>query len=163
MLRSKLAPATPRPARRAATRFFGTVLFAAAFLCSHQAASAEETAIHIHLVAAADGAISALTQEEATQIFLGRRTSLGNGTPVTLIDLPPGEERNLLYLTLTGKNPVQVKAYWSRLVFSGRVRPPLEAANQTEAREWLAKNPNAIGYLPASVTDPKLKTLLTLP
>jgi hypothetical protein len=118
---------------------------------------------NIQIVVAADSEIDAITLEEATQLFLGRRTSLENGIRVTLVDLPSGPVRNQLYQTLTGKNPVQVKAYWSRLVFSGRIRPPFEAVNQEEARAWLLTHANAIGYLPATVSDSRLKVLLTLP
>jgi hypothetical protein len=117
----------------------------------------------IQLVTAATSHVTALSAEEATQLFLGQRTTLQDGTPVTLIDLPAGPERTYAYQALTGKNPVQIRANWSRLVFSGRTRPPLEAHNQREALELLAQTPNAIGYLPASIHDKRLKVLLRLP
>jgi hypothetical protein len=116
----------------------------------------------VQLVASIDGAVRTLTREEAKQLFLGHRNRLNDGTPVTLIDLPSGQTRNQLYQQLTGKNPIQVRANWSRLVFSGRVRPPREAGSESEALEWLASTPNAIGYLPADVSDKRLKVLLVV-
>ncbi|MDR2689762.1 MAG: hypothetical protein LBB76_08410 [Azoarcus sp.] len=136
------------------------MLLATAALSSVHAQEKENA---VQLVTAINGEISTLSLEEAAQLFLGHRTTLRDGTPVTLIDLPSGLVRNQFYQLLTGKNPVQVRAYWSRLVFSGRVRPPLEASNQAEARELLAKNPNAIGYLPVGAADAKLKVLFKLP
>ncbi|MDR0717395.1 MAG: hypothetical protein LBF50_08270 [Azoarcus sp.] len=114
------------------------------------------------VVIVTSGGIKVLSREEAAQLFLGQRTTLRDGTPVTLIDLPAGPARNHFYRELTGKNPVQVRANWSRLVFSGRVRPPLEAGSQSEALELLARTPNAIGYLPANASDNRLKILLNL-
>ncbi|MDR2260617.1 MAG: hypothetical protein LBE06_06730 [Azoarcus sp.] len=114
------------------------------------------------VVIVTSGGIKVLSREEAAQLFLGQRTTLRDGTPVTLIDLPAGPARNHFYRELTGKNPVQVRANWSRLVFSGRVRPPREAASQSEALELLARTPNAIGYLPADAGDKRLKVLLSL-
>lgn len=117
----------------------------------------------VQLVTAANGAVQAVSQEEAVQLFLGHRSRLNDGTPVMLIDLPAGPTRNQFYQQLINKNPVQVRANWSRLVFSGRGRPPLEADSQNEAHEWLASTPNAIGYLPANIRDNRLKVLLVIP
>jgi hypothetical protein len=135
-----------------------------ALLLLHGASPAEPAPVTgIQLVTATSSQVASLSAEEASQLFLGHRTTLHDGTPVTLIDLPSGPTRNSTYQTLTGKNPVQVRANWSRLVFSGRVRPPREAHSQREARDLLVATPNAIGYLPASVSDDRLKVLLRLP
>ncbi|AWI81985.1 MAG: hypothetical protein CVU19_13245 [Betaproteobacteria bacterium HGW-Betaproteobacteria-13] len=120
-------------------------------------------AAEIHLVAARGGQIENLTIDEAEQLYLGRKTTLSNGTPVKLVDLPAGTARDRLYLLLTGKNPIQTRAYWSRQVFTGRALPPREAESQQQARDWLATTPDAIGYLPADVTDSRLRILLRLP
>jgi hypothetical protein len=118
----------------------------------------------IQIVTSANSrSVRPMSQEEAVQLFLGYRNRLNDGTLVTLIDLPVGPTRKHFYLRLTNKNPVQVRATWSRLVFSGRVRPPIEADSPKEALEWLASMPNAIGYLPASIQDQRLKVLLVVP
>jgi hypothetical protein len=119
--------------------------------------------VEIQLVSARGGQITTLSADEAAQLFLGRRTTLGNGTPVKLIDLPAGSARDRLYLLLTGKNPIQTRAYWSRQVFTGRALPPREAASLQQARDWLAETPDAIGYLPAGIADNRLQVLLHLP
>jgi len=119
--------------------------------------------VEIQLVSARSGQITTLSADEAEQLFLGRRTTLSNGTPVKLIDLPAGLARDRLYLLLTGKNPIQTRAYWSRQVFTGRALPPREAASLQQARDWLADTPDAIGYLPAGIADNRLQVLLRLP
>lgn len=121
------------------------------------------SAAEIHLVAARGGQVANLSLDDAEQLFLGRRTTLANGTPVKLVDLPAGTVRDRLYLLLTGKNPIQTRAYWSRQVFTGRALPPREAESQQQARDWLATTPDAIGYLPADVIDDRLQILLRLP
>jgi len=149
MLRSR------RLLRRLAPAFF-------ALACAGGMASAVSAA-EIHLVAARGGQIANLSLDDAERLFLGRRTTLANGTPVKLVDLPAGTVRDRLYLLLTGKNPIQTRAYWSRQVFTGRALPPREAESQQQARDWLAITPDAIGYLPADVIDDRLKILLRLP
>ena len=71
------------------------------------------------------GAIE-LSREQAEKLYLGRTTTLADGTPVKLVDLPSGTTRDEFYLKLTNKNPSQILAYRSRLVFTGpqcRQRP----------------------------------------
>lgn len=115
------------------------------------------------LVSAAAGPVTALDRDTAEQLYLGRRSNLSDGTAVQLIDLPAGPERDRFYLGLTGKNPSQIRAYWSRLVFTGRVQPPREAADVAAARRLLGEIPGAIAYLPLEAADsPQLRILLRL-
>lgn len=115
------------------------------------------------MVSAAAGPVQALSRSEAEQLYLGRRTTLDSGQAVTLLDLANGEVRNAFYQQLTGKNPIQTRAYWSRQVFTGRALPPREARSIEEAREILVAEPNTIGYLPAAEIDSRLRILLRLP
>ena len=114
------------------------------------------------VVTADAGPVKALSRSEAEQLYLGRRTTLENGLSVSLIDLPSGAVRNQFYQLLTGKNPGQIRAYWSRQVFTGRALPPREAASIEEARELLIAEPASIGYLPESGLDKRLRVLLRL-
>ncbi len=104
-----------------------------------------------------------LTREQAEKLYLGRSTTLSDGTPASLVDLPNGPVRDEFYLKLTGKNPAQIQAYWSRLVFTGRALPPKEARTLAEARQWLTDTPNLIGYLDRNELTPGMRILLRLP
>ena len=64
---------------------------------------------------------------------------------------------------MTGKNPAQIQAYWSRLVFTGRALPPREARSMAEARQWLTDTPNLIGYLDRNEPTAGMRILLRLP
>ncbi len=117
----------------------------------------------VAIVTAAASSIGRLSLDEAEQLYLGRRTTLADGTPVTLLDLPAGQVRDRFYMSLTGKNPSQTRAYWSRLVFTGRALPPRELGGPAEMRQFLLDNPGSIGYLPDNdKSDPALKVLLRL-
>ncbi|MBT9496101.1 MAG: hypothetical protein IV103_02165 [Zoogloea sp.] len=103
-----------------------------------------------------------LTREQAEKLYLGRSVTLGDGTPISLVDLPNGTLRDDFYLKLTGKNPAQIQAYWSHLVFTGRALPPREAASVAEARQWLGNTPNLIGYLDRTDLTSNMRILIRL-
>lgn len=102
------------------------------------------------LVSAHAGGIAELDRETAAQLYLGRRTALPDGRSVRLLDLPAGTERDLFYHRLTGKNPSQIRAYWSRMVFTGRAHPPHEASDAEDALRRVLADPSALAYLPAA-------------
>ena len=115
------------------------------------------------LVSARTGGIAELDRETAAQLYLGRRTSLPDGRGARLLDLPAGPERDLFYQRLTGKNPSQIRAYWSRMVFTGRAHPPHEVNDQEDALRRVLADPSTLAYLPAaSVTDQPLHVLMRL-
>ncbi len=120
-------------------------------------------AAEVVLVTSAASGIPALTAEEASQLYLGRRTTLSDGTAVTLYDLPGGPTRDRFYELLTGKNPNQIRAYWSRQVFTGRALPPREAKSADDLPTLLSNDGAAIGYLPDGQINPRLRVLLKLP
>ena len=70
--------------------------------------------------------------------------------------------RDQFYNKVTGKQAAQVKAAWSRLVFSGKGTPPKELASSAEVKKFVAANPDAIGYIEKSAVDGSVKTVLTV-
>ncbi|QTQ36005.1 Uncharacterized protein ToN1_18510 [Aromatoleum petrolei] len=115
------------------------------------------------IVADAHSPLPALTREQAEQFYLGHGHTLPDGSVVTLADLPPGSIRDQFYQQLTRKNPSQIRAHWSRMVFTGRALPPQQAESMAQLRQWLASQPNLIGYMPAADADGRVKVLLRLP
>mgnify|MGYP006995469904 FL=1 len=103
------------------------------------------------------------TRDQAETPYPDRSSTVSDGTPASLVDLPNGQVRDEFYLKLTGKNPAQIQAYWSRLVFTGRALPPKEARSLAEARQWLTDTPNLIGYLDRNEPTTGMRILLRLP
>ena len=137
-------------------------LLALGFLCYLVLSTAPALA-QIVVVAGTHSSVPELTHEQVEQFYLGRAHSLPDGLALVIADLPAGPVRDEFYRKLTGKNPNQIRAHWSRMVFTGRALPPLEAADVAQLRQWLAARPNLIGYLPASEADTRVRVLLRLP
>lgn len=101
-----------------------------------------------------------LSTDQAADIFLGRSNRFPDGTPATPIDQPEASGvRDEFYSKVVGKSPVQLKAYWSKIIFTGRGQPPRAVANAGEVKKALAENPRAIGYIEASQVDATVRAL----
>ena len=56
-----------------------------------------------------------------------------------------------------------MKAYWSRLIFTGKGIPPPIAESTEDVIDMISEELNYIGYVNAEDTDNNVKVLLTLP
>jgi ABC-type phosphate transport system substrate-binding protein len=112
-------------------------------------------------VVSADNPVSTLSRDQVVDIFLGKRNYFPDGRPAEPIDQAEGSDtRDVFYLEVTGKSPAQVKAHWSKIIFTGRGQPPREAANSAEVKQYVAGNPNAIGYIDRKMMDGSVKAVL---
>lgn len=96
--------------------------------------------------------------EQASQFFLGKSTLF---TPIDQAEGSP--IRADFYRKVADKDASQVKALWSKLVFTGKGTPPKEYAGNAEVKKAVAADPKAIGYIDKSAVDDTVKVILTLP
>jgi ABC-type phosphate transport system substrate-binding protein len=123
---------------------------------------ADAMAAEVVAVVSAKSPISALTANQVADIFLGKTAHFPDGTPAVPIDLSEDSpERDKFYTQFTGKSAAQVKAHWSKIIFTGRGQPPRQASSSAEARKIVAENPNAIGYIDNSAVDRSVRVLPT--
>ncbi|MES2259495.1 MAG: hypothetical protein V4724_13280 [Pseudomonadota bacterium] len=95
--------------------------------------------------------------EQASQFFLGKSTMF---TPIDQAEGSP--IRAEFYHKVADKDAAQVKAIWSKLVFTGKATPPKEYKTSAEVRKAVADDPKAIGYIDKSAVDDTVKVILTL-
>jgi ABC-type phosphate transport system substrate-binding protein len=111
-------------------------------------------------VVSARSPVTTLKADQVADIFLGKTSRFPDGTQAVPIDL--GEDspaRDRFYAQFAGKSPAQVKAHWSKIIFTGRGQPPRQASTPNEAKKIIAENPNAIGYIDQSQVDGSVRVL----
>ena len=101
--------------------------------------------------------------DEATisKICLGREKSFADGqsvVPLALADAAPAS--TAFNDAVLKKSSSQLKAYWSKLVFTGKGTPPKEIGSDEEMLKLVATNPSVIGYVDASKVDASVKVAL---
>lgn len=117
----------------------------------------------VFVVTASSSPIESIGAKDLQSLYMGRSVDLNDGN-VRAIDLPRENPlRDRFYTTLTGLSVAQVNSHWSRLLFSGKARPPSVFSNETALLNYLLRTPTAVGYT-ASPPSPTsgLKVLLVL-
>jgi ABC-type phosphate transport system substrate-binding protein len=111
-------------------------------------------------IVSARSPLNALSANKVADIFLGKTSRFPDGTlavPIDLSEDSPAREK--FYVQITGKSPAQMKAHWSKIIFTGRGQPPRQAGSNAEAKKAIADSPNAIGYIDANQVDASVKIL----
>lgn len=99
------------------------------------------------VVVIGDPNFKGLDQNTLKRLYLGKESAF-QGKTVELADLPGGNAvRDEFYQKLTNKKPQQIKAYWAKLVFSGRATPPHELSDDKSVVEWVMASPGRLGYV----------------
>jgi ABC-type phosphate transport system substrate-binding protein len=99
---------------------------------------------------------SSMTKDQVAQFFLGKSTAM---SPVDQPESAP--IRAEFYKKVTDKEASQVKALWSKLVFTGKATMPKEAPDSAAVKKMVASDPKAIGYIEKSAVDASVKVIYT--
>lgn len=133
-------------------------LLAGALICVPMFAQAG-----IAVVVGASSPAAKLSAEQVAQLFLAKTSALPGAGQAVLVDQSEGAAvRDAFYVQVTGKSAAQVKALWSRLVFSGAAQLPQALPSGADVKKFVSGNANAIGYIDASEVDASVKVLLTI-
>jgi hypothetical protein len=98
-----------------------------------------------------------LTKDQVADVYLGRSHALRP------LDLPESKElHDTFYKKATDRDAAQVKAVWSRLIFTGQGQPPKEFPDATTVKKAVAADPKLVGYIDRSDVDATVKVVLSL-
>jgi len=120
-------------------------------------------AAELVVIVSAKNPLAALRADQVADIFLGQVGRFPDGGDAVALDQGIGSaQRDEFYAKVTAKTPAQVKAYWSKMIFTGRGQPPREAPSSVAIRKLVADNPALIGYIDRSALDASVKPVLML-
>jgi ABC-type phosphate transport system substrate-binding protein len=109
------------------------------------------------IVVIVNPAAKAISKDQIADLYLGRSGGL------TPIDQTAGSAIYVqFYKQATGRDVAQVKAIWSRILFTGRGLPPKQLPDSAAVKQAIAANPNAVGYIEKSAVDASVKVVLPL-
>ncbi|HYC49179.1 MAG TPA: phosphate ABC transporter substrate-binding protein [Burkholderiales bacterium] len=124
-------------------------------LCSGAAAA------ELAAVVSARVPVTSITQTQLADIYLGRASRFPDGTPAVPCDLPEGSPlREAFYSKVVGKSASQMRAHWSKIIFTGRGQPPREVRSAEEAKRLVIEQPGVVCYIDHSLVDRNVTVLL---
>lgn len=105
---------------------------------------------------------SSVTAKGVRNVFLGKTKKLG-GVPVS----PVAQVKTRAITVIFNENVVkktesQARAYWSRMVFSGKASPPPELDDDQSVLLHVGENSSAIGYVKSSAVNDTVKVVLEI-
>jgi len=105
---------------------------------------------------------SSISDSDLSRLFLGKLKAYSGGDKAEPINQKFGTKvRNEFEQKVLKKSASQVKAYWSKRVFSGKGKPPQELPSDKDILTQVAANKNAIGYIDAANVDSSVKVVKT--
>jgi ABC-type phosphate transport system substrate-binding protein len=117
-------------------------------------------AADVVVVVSVKSPITALSKSQVADLFSGKTNRFPNGIQAIPVDQAEGSRtRDEFYMKIAGKTAAQIKAYWSRIIFTGRGQPPKSVANSIEMKKRLVENPAAIGYIEDTMVDESVRVL----
>jgi ABC-type phosphate transport system substrate-binding protein len=109
------------------------------------------------LVVIVNPAAPAINKEQVLDLYLGR----GSGwTPVDQVATSPIYVA--FYKKVIGRDDAQIKAIWSKILFTGRGLPPKQLPDSAAIKKAVAANQNAVGYIEKSAVDASVKVVLNV-
>ena len=114
-------------------------------------ARAEEIVVIVNLSAAP------ITKDQVADLYLGRTDAW------TPIDQAVASRIYVeFYKKVTGRDSAQIKAIWSRILFTNRGVPPKQLPDSAAVKKAVAANLKAVGYIEKSAVDASIKVALQI-
>lgn len=116
------------------------------------------------VIVSAKSPVNAMRGNQVASVFLAQMGSFPDGGEAIALDQPIGLAiRDEFYSKVAAKSPALVKAYWTKMIFTGRGQPPRELAGSIAVRKAVAENPAMIGYIDRAMLDDSVKVVLAVP
>ncbi|SFC00521.1 phosphate ABC transporter substrate-binding protein [Pseudoalteromonas denitrificans] len=105
---------------------------------------------------------NAMDASAISRLFLGKSKKFPDGTvAIPLNQAEASSATGLFNSKALKKSSSQLKAYWSKLVFTGKGTPPRSVESDIDVLDLVASNPNIIGYIDSAALTDKVKVLTT--
>ncbi|XOV80868.1 MAG: hypothetical protein ACFHVJ_07955 [Aestuariibacter sp.] len=107
------------------------------------------------VVVSKDNPTTQLSRSQLIDLYMGKYVAFPDGRKAQPLDIDNNQmTKEMFYKELVGMPLNRVNAYWSKVKFSGRARPPIQQNDEQAAIQVVATSNSAIAYIHASnLTD----------
>jgi hypothetical protein len=134
---------------------FKTIIIMGAMSFTGSATGAE-----LVLVVNKNNPISILSRSQVIDLYMGKYVAFPDGTKAVPVDIEDDVEiRTKFYDSLVGMPLARVNAYWSKVKFSGRARPPTQQKNEKAILNFVIQTEDSIAYIHESSVTADVKVV----
>lgn len=105
--------------------------------------------------------IDSLTVKQVKSIFMVRNKKFPDGNHVIPVDQ---NAKNVIRVhfnkKILGRSESQLRAYWGKMIFSGKKKPPRIVGGDKEVKAYVSSIVGGLGYIDSSSIDGSVKVLL---
>jgi hypothetical protein len=102
---------------------------------------------------------SEISADDIKLVFLGSKTALSDGSPVTPVLAKDGAVHEAFLKSYVGKSDAALRNHYKSLVFTGKGSMPKTLDSDAAIAAYVASNKGAIGYVAASASTGGAKKL----
>lgn len=106
--------------------------------------------------------VQALTKDEVSRIYLKKLQNLPLLNNFEVYPIGQGARPatyEFFYTSITEKNNTQWRAYWARMMFTGRDKPPIDGLNNEGVKALVAQSPSAVGFIDEAAMDDRYRVV----
>lgn len=106
------------------------------------------TSSELVLVVHKNNPTTTLSRSQVIDLYMGKYVAFPDGSKAVPVDIEDDlETREKFYNSLIGMPLARVNAYWSKVKFSGRARPPTQQKDEKAILDFVMETENAIAYV----------------
>jgi len=92
--------------------------------------------------------VSEISSADLSAMYLKKSRRWPSGQEVVPVDLSENQStRESFSIAVHGKSTSAIKAYWQKMIFSGKAVPPVEKTVDQDVIAYVRATPGAIGYV----------------
>ncbi|NLD36831.1 MAG: hypothetical protein GX654_08180 [Desulfatiglans sp.] len=89
----------------------------------------------------------AISNNDAAQIFIGKKRAWENGDTIVPVTLTNGTTHENFLKEVVNKSPLQFKTYWKNVVFTGKGQALKNFDSESDLVSFVVNTKGAIGYI----------------
>jgi hypothetical protein len=120
----------------------------------------------LNVIVNKSASIDKLTAVDIRRIYLAKMTHLPSGDKIIPLDVSQDSDLYAnFYKAVVGKGIAQISSYWSRMLFTGKGRPPEQILDRSRLIKSVEDDKKYIGYVEGEVLSENIKIVysMTLP
>ena len=105
-------------------------------------------------------AVKTFTRKQLLLVFKGSKKKWAGGKKIVPVNMPYGSEvRTIFDKAVLNFSKTESKEYWVEQRIKAKGSPPAVQKSSTGVKRFVAKVPDAIGYIPANEVDDSVKVV----